>query len=247
MIHKNKVENLNIGPNVSIGENVTIVGGPGSSLTVGEYTKIHKNSIIIARGSVTIGEACWFGERTVIDGTGELVVGDFVGVGIGSALYSHIEHGDVLEGSKYRSRGKLLIGDDAWIVGQCLVSPVTVGEKSMAMLGSVVVKDMLPRHVYGGNPAKDITEKVKAPWEDVDVVSKYKYLKTWMDAGGWDRCLVVYEWPDKIDEKMSYYNVTTREYYAGSLTKHWHSRMHWSLLGDTIRFRKRRVYDDTIV
>lgn len=30
----------------------------------------------------------------------------------------------------------------------------------MAMLGSVVTADMLPNHIYGGAPAKDLTEKL---------------------------------------------------------------------------------------
>lgn len=241
------VENLSIGENVIFGENVRIVGGPNSTLKIGSFTKIHNNCLILARGTLNIGEACWFGERTVIDGTGVTKIGNFVGVGIGSSLYSHIEHGDVLEGSNYRSNGKLVIGDDAWLVGQCLVSPVNIGKKSMAMLGSVVVKDMLPGHVYGGNPAKDITDKVMSPWTDRAPYSKTDYLRSVINKFSFsDRVMVVTEWPDSINESCVYYNVSERKYIAGQQTGAWFSPFHWQLLAETIRFKNGRPVDTTI-
>jgi len=235
------VDNLQIDENVLFGKNVRIVGGPGSFLKIGAFTKIHNNSLILARGHLSIGEACWFGERTVIDGTGITSIGDFVGVGIGSSLYSHMEHGDILEGSNHRSKGRLTIGSDAWLVGQCLVSPVIIGEKSMAMLGSVIVKNMLPEHTYGGNPAKDLSEKFVLPWSKISLEHKENYLKEKILSSGFeDRTHVCREWPDKLNDSHVYYNISTREYVNGHDTNHWFPRLHWFLLSDTIRFRLRR-------
>ena len=155
---------VELGDCVEIGRDVKVIGS--GTLRIGDYSKIHRGTFINASGSVVLGEQAWIGERSVLDGTGELRAGDFLGVGIGSSLYSHIRHGDVTYGSKYNSKGKLIIGDDVWFVGQCMVSPIVAASRSMAMLGSVVTRDMAENRIYAGVPAKDITDRVGEPWSD---------------------------------------------------------------------------------
>ena len=49
------------------------------------------------------------------------------------------------------------IGDDCWIGGGAIICPgVTVGEGAVVAAGAVVVKDVEPRTVVGGNPARMI-------------------------------------------------------------------------------------------
>lgn len=54
----------------------------------------------------------------------------------------------------------MVVEDGVWFVGHCLVSPIRAKARSMAMLGSVVTKDMDHNRIYAGTPAKDITDKV---------------------------------------------------------------------------------------
>lgn len=210
------LNSLIIGDNVEIGENVKFVGS--GDVYIGDYSKIHRNSLFIARGSIRLGNCTWIGERSTIDGTGKLWAGDFLGVGIGACLYSHIQHGDVTEGSKYDRKSELIIGDDVWFVGECFVSPIVAKNKSMAMLGSVIIKDMEENHIYGGNPAKDLTDKIGNPWREVSLEEKIDKVKDLIEAGckemnlNKDQFEVVDYLSKNYDSQKTYYIVGDRQY-----------------------------------
>jgi acetyltransferase-like isoleucine patch superfamily enzyme len=121
---------LVLGDYVSIGPGVRIIGE--GTVKFGDYSKIHGGCFISVphpHSIVQFGCNTWIGERSVLDGRGRLIASHNVGVGIGSHLYTHIAHGDVMAGCKFMSEKPLNIGMDAWFVGQCLVSPVEVGER----------------------------------------------------------------------------------------------------------------------
>jgi acetyltransferase-like isoleucine patch superfamily enzyme len=210
------LNSINIGDHVEIGDNVRFIGN--GDVYIGDYSKIFRNSLFISRNLIKLGEVSWIGERSTIDGTGELVAGDFIGVGIGSCLYSHIQHGDVTEGCTYDRKSSLLIGDDVWFVGECFVSPVVVKNKSMAMLGSVIIKDMEENHIYGGNPAKDLTDKIGNPWKYVSLEEKESRLSKLLDEGCLQNNLdrsqfkVVEKVSDNSDNGITYYCLSNRTY-----------------------------------
>jgi acetyltransferase-like isoleucine patch superfamily enzyme len=168
------VDYLEIGDHSFIGPGVRVIGG---ELTVGEYSKIHNNCYIYAKNGIQLGNCTWIGQGTHLDGTGGISAGDFLGVGINSALYSHIRHGDISEGCGYSKDGFLAIGHDVWFVGMCMVSPVSVEDKSMALLGSVITRDMKQNRTYAGNPAADITDKIGRPWNDVSIDMKTERVR----------------------------------------------------------------------
>lgn len=149
-----------IGDHCIIGPDVRITASP---FVLGDYSKIHRGTFIYTQndvfpgGYVLLGHNTWIGQNCVIDGSGGLRAGDNLGVGIGSQLYTHISNGDWSMGSRFHGVKPMRIGNDVWFVGCCFVSPVTAGSRSMAMLGSVVVNDMSPNTVYGGNPAREIS------------------------------------------------------------------------------------------
>ncbi len=172
------VERLEIGDYSYIGPNVRVIGG---SFSVGDYSKIHNNCYIYPKNGIELGHCTWIGQGVHLDGTGGIRVGDFIGVGINSALYSHIRHGDVTEGCAFDKDGFLEIGHDVWFVGMCLVSPVRVADKSLALLGSVITRPMEENHVYGGNPATDLTSKVGAPWKEVSLDEKVHRVSNYFE------------------------------------------------------------------
>jgi hypothetical protein len=113
---------------------------------------------------------------------GGLVIDDNVGIGSQSQIWTHIRFGDIVEGSRFHQEKSLWIGKDAWFVGHCVVSPVEVGERSMALAGSVVTRDMLPNHIYGGVPAVDLTDKLGGQFEERTVDAKAAKLRELIDA-----------------------------------------------------------------
>jgi hypothetical protein len=72
------------------------------------------------------------------------------------------------------------IGNDVWFVGHCIVSPITAADKSMAMVGSVVTKDMKYNEIYAGSPAKSISDKIGYQFVDISLESKYLALNNYL-------------------------------------------------------------------
>lgn len=137
-----------------------------SEFRLGDYSKWHERGFAYGEGTLQIGRNCWIGGSVILDPAGGLILADGVGVGAGSQLWTHVQFGDVVEGCRFHSRRGMVVARDAWFVGHCLVSPVRVGERSMALLGSVVTRDMEANHVYAGVPAADITDKVGPQFEE---------------------------------------------------------------------------------
>jgi len=164
---------------VELGDNVWL--GAGSSIIspefkVRDYSKLHSGLLVYGKGACSIGYNAWVGQNTLLDSEGDLSIGNNVGIGAMSQLWSHILYGDVMEGCRFDSARPCRIGNDVWLVGHCIVSPVTAQDKSMAMVGSVVVKDMEYNHVYAGVPAVDVTAKTGPQFREVTGAEKLEYL-----------------------------------------------------------------------
>jgi len=168
-----KAKRIVIGDNVFIGAHSR---GYVDVLEIGDYSMLHNHALIAGDLPCRIGTCGWFGQHTIFNSTGGLTIGNAVGVGAYSQLWSHIRHGDVLEGCRFNSAKPLIIEDDVWFVGHCIVSPVLARKKSMAMVGSVVTRDMEENHVYAGVPAKDVTDKVGPQFAEVDGDEKYQKM-----------------------------------------------------------------------
>lgn len=148
-------------------------------LKIGEYTTVHQGSIIQGK-KVTIGHNCWFGHYTIIDGTGVCKIGNNVGAGAHSQLWSHKKFGDVLEGCKFNSKKSLIIEDDVWLVGKCIVGPITAKSKSMLLTGSYIINDMKKNSIYSGSPAK-LIEKLGSPYISRNYSDKLKMFKEYVN------------------------------------------------------------------
>lgn len=71
---------------------------------------------------------------------------------------------DVLSGIP--SRGDTVVGNDVWFGYRSLVMPgVTIGDGAIIASGSVVIADVPPYTIVGGNPAKPIRQR----FDDADV------------------------------------------------------------------------------
>ena len=191
------VEELVIGKNVVVetgveihcrrlvlGDGVTIKSGTRIEMTdlvIGDYTKINNHCLLTGTDWCRIGHNCWFGHFTIIDSIGTTRIGNGVGVGAHSQLWTHIHFGDILEGCRFASHQPLVIEDDVWFVGHCIVSPIRARKRSMAMVGSVVTKDMEENHVYAGVPAKDVTDRFGPQFQEVSIDDKRARMQRYLE------------------------------------------------------------------
>lgn len=167
-----------------LGDGVIIKSGTRISmvdLVVGDYTKINNYCFLTGTNWCRIGHNCWFGHYTIIDSIGTACIGDGVGVGAHSQLWTHAYFGDMLEGCRFASHKPLVIEDDVWLVGHCIVSPIHAHRRSMAMVGSVVTKDLEENHVYAGVPAKDMTERLGVQFKEVSLDEKWSKMQSYLD------------------------------------------------------------------
>jgi acetyltransferase-like isoleucine patch superfamily enzyme len=184
---------VKIGKHVSFGKNVVfncrkIRVGDGTIFQdnivvnadvfeIGDYGTIYRNCFFPGPGELRIGHNFWLGAGAIVDCQGGTIIGNNVGVGPQSQLWTHMKYGDVMYGCRFHSTKPLIIEDDVWIVGHCLVSPVRIGTRSMAMLGALVTNDMEPDRTYAGVPARDITEKVGKQIEPSSTEQRSAYME----------------------------------------------------------------------
>lgn len=165
---------VRIGDGTIFQDNVRV---DSTTFEIGDYGTIYRDSFFPGPGELRIGHNFWLGTQSILDCQGGTKIGNNVGVGPQSQLWTHMKYGDVMYGCRFHTVKPLVIEDDVWIVGHCLVSPVHIGTRSMAMLGSLVTRDMLPDRTYAGSPATDVTEKVGKQIEVTSVEERIKYLE----------------------------------------------------------------------
>ncbi|WP_375238856.1 acyltransferase [Aurantibacter sp.] len=122
-----------------------IADRPRAQIIIGKNTRVH-GTCIHAFNKITIGENCLIAANTqIIDGNGH-----------------ELSFPDVENRINTHDKGKeITIGNNVWVGANCFILPgVTIGDGSIVSANSVVVKDVLPMSIYGGNPAKLIKQMV---------------------------------------------------------------------------------------
>ncbi len=172
--HGGPAERVVLGDFCYIGRDTRIIA---PEFRLGEFSKLHAGSFGKGDQPLQIGRCCWIGGNTILDSMGGLDIDDFVGIGAQSQIWTHAQFGDIVEGSRFHSQKYMHLSRDVWFVGHCIVSPVLVGERSMALAGSVITREMLPNHIYGGVPASDLTERLGTQFEDRTTEQKGQVLQ----------------------------------------------------------------------
>ncbi|MGS0827517.1 acyltransferase [Shewanella sp. 0m-8] len=164
---------------VTIGDSVKFVL-EGGDVIVKDWSTIHSNALVLSSLGVTIGQHCWFGQNTVLDGTGGLTIGNGVRVGMFSQIWTHVAAGEQIEGCILFGSYPVFIDDDAWLVGTCTVgSGVNIGKKAICMNGSNVTKNVPDNTVVAGLPAK--SRPGLSFYKNLDLTEKFEMLTGWLE------------------------------------------------------------------
>jgi maltose O-acetyltransferase len=128
---------------VVFGEGVSLVGTvvpvelvtySSGRIEIGNHTFINYGSSIAARASVKIGSHCHLGHYTFV--------------------MDNDQH-DVVKHTELPPSHPVIIEDHVWIGSKAIILPgVRIGSRSVIGAGSVVTKDIPPRCVAAGNPAR---------------------------------------------------------------------------------------------
>jgi acetyltransferase-like isoleucine patch superfamily enzyme len=167
-----------IGDYCVLGSGVKFVSD-GGDIKIGDWTSIHDRSLLLSTKGLVIGQHSWFGQHCVIDGTGYLSVGNGVRVGMYSQIWSHVAAGEQIEGCTLFGTRPVYIEDNVWLVGSCIVaSGVTIGKRTIALIGSNITKSSAANSVLAGSPAA-IKEKLSF-YKELSFAEKWKMLLDWL-------------------------------------------------------------------
>lgn len=144
-----------------------------NGIYIGENTIVMHGAILhvynfrgIPHSGIRIGRDCLIGEYCVIRGQGGVLIGDRVYTSPFTQLLAvnhvvddpdqpFIDQGITAEG--------IIIEDDVWLgAGAIITDGVRVGKGAVVAAGSVVTKDVPPKTVVGGVPARVIRELSKS-------------------------------------------------------------------------------------
>ncbi|MCW2982116.1 MAG: Acetyltransferase (isoleucine patch superfamily)-like protein [Solirubrobacterales bacterium] len=137
---------LDIHGTFKIGDNCKLYGAP------------YPARITVAPGAmIEIGDTAGINYGTEIYASKSIKMGHNAMIGDLATLYDTDFH-RIEEGAEVR-QGPIVLGDNVWIGRAAIVLPgVTIGDHSIVAAGAVVTKDVPPRVVVAGNPAKVVRE-----------------------------------------------------------------------------------------
>jgi acetyltransferase-like isoleucine patch superfamily enzyme len=107
------------------------------------------------RGKVRIGNDCVINKRVLLDGRGEIIIGNNVDIGQETNIWT-AEHDP--NSDKHETRiGKVVIEDYVWLATRVTILPdVTIGKGAVVATGSIVTKSVPSMAIVAGVPAKII-------------------------------------------------------------------------------------------
>ena len=145
-----------------------VLGGEGCGIWIGRKAFLGRGSSLNTRGGqVHVGEHATLGPHVHLGTCDRLTVGRYCIIAANcyiGGLFHRTERLDVpmaLQGVD--RRGGVAIGDDVWIgAGSVVLDGVRIGDGAIVGAGSVVTRDVPPRAVALGSPAKVVRYRGEA-------------------------------------------------------------------------------------
>lgn len=128
----------------------------GKLLGFGEGSNIYDSSLVI--GNVKVGKECWIGPNTILDGSGNLVIGDYCTVSAGVHVYTHDNVKQTLSSKKLPiERMATCIGNNVYIGPNAVITKgVTIGNNVIVGSFAFVNKSIPDYAIIIGQPARQV-------------------------------------------------------------------------------------------
>ncbi len=152
----NVTERLKIGPRSTIGDHVIIEGRDieiGTEAWVDRYAQIGGGGCFEAPSSFKMGYWGHLGRGVFINTARPVTIGDEVGLGTDTKLYTHGAYISALEGFPVNF-APIIIGSRVWIPGATVLPGIKIGDDVVVGVGSVVTKDLPSGCLAMGVPAR---------------------------------------------------------------------------------------------
>lgn len=156
-----QVETIILGKNCFIAPQAQLFAEPGRPIIIGDNTFIAADSVI--HGPVTLGEGVAINHHCTLDGgKAGITIGNHSRLAAYCTLYA-FNHGLATDRpfkEQAVTSSGIILGEDVWLGAQVgVVDGVMMGDHSVAGMSSVVTKEVPPRTIVAGNPARPIGHK----------------------------------------------------------------------------------------
>jgi acetyltransferase-like isoleucine patch superfamily enzyme len=133
----------------------------GGTIVIGERVRIHSTTVPVELAAVN-GGCIEIGDQSFLNYGVSISAFELVRIGRRCLLGTYVnildnDWHDVVDRSRTPPSQPVILEDNVWLGNRVIVLPgVTIGHDAVVGAGSVVVKDVPPRSVAVGNPARVI-------------------------------------------------------------------------------------------
>jgi acetyltransferase-like isoleucine patch superfamily enzyme len=129
----------------------------GSNFRMLTWASIGGGSCFEIHSKLRMGKNCHLGEFSFINTADEVVIGEEVGIGMRSAIFTHGAYQSFIKGYPV-TFGPVHIEDNCWLPQAVVLPNITIGKGSVIATGSLVNRSLPAYCLAGGIPAKVLSE-----------------------------------------------------------------------------------------